>query len=70
MLGQRKSNWKGAILLGTVAGTIFGLVVASQPGDEGSERSFSDRLSDGVVAGAMLAVPVTVIFAMLAGDDD
>lgn len=65
---RRAANWKSAIIVGAVAGAIFGLTVATQDGDEGSDRPFSDRLSDGVVAGAMLAVPVTVIFAMLSGD--
>ena len=64
---RRADPWKHAVLLGALSGTIFGVVVATQAGDEGSERKFSDRLSDGLVAGAMLAVPVTVIFAMLAG---
>jgi hypothetical protein len=44
--------------------------VATQDGDEGSSRDFSDRLSDGLLAGAMLAVPVTVIFAMVTGGGD
>lgn len=65
---RRADRWKGAVLLGALSGTIFGVMVATQSGDEGSDRKFSDRLSDGLVAGAMLAVPVTVIFAMLAGD--
>ncbi len=65
---RRADRWKGAVLLGALSGTIFGVMVATQAGDEGSDRKFSDRLSDGVVAGAMLAVPVTVIFAMVAGD--
>jgi hypothetical protein len=65
---RRAANWKSAIIVGALAGVVFGLTVASQDGDEGSDRPFSDRLSDGVVAGAMLAVPVTVIFAMLSGD--
>lgn len=69
-LYRRASNWKGAVLLGVIAGTAFGLAVATQDGDEGSDRPFSDRLSDGIVAGAIVAVPVTVIFAMLAGDGD
>ena len=65
---RRAANWKSAIIVGAVAGVIFGLTVATQDGDEGSDRPFSDRLSDGAIAGAMLAVPVTVIFAMLSGD--
>ena len=65
---RRSGNWKGAILLGVIAGAAVGLSVASQGGDEGSNRAFSDRLSDGLVAGAIVALPVTVIFAMLAGE--
>lgn len=65
---RQSSSWKGAILIGVIAGTAFGLTVATQAGDEGSERTFSDRLSDGLVAGAILAVPVTVIVAMLTSD--
>lgn len=61
-------SWKSAIIVGAIAGVVFGLTVAAQDGDEGSDRPFSDRLSDGLVAGAMLAVPVTVVFAMLSGD--
>ncbi|HRP08566.1 MAG TPA: hypothetical protein PLL69_08760 [Gemmatimonadales bacterium] len=65
---RRGGNWKGAILIGAVAGLAFGGAVASQDGDEGSDRSTGDRLKSGLLAGAMIAVPVTVIVALVTGE--
>jgi len=59
------ASWKGPVLAGAALGLLAGIWVASRPGDEGGKRTVGDRLSSGLVAGAIVAVPVTVIVAIV-----
>lgn len=62
-------NWKTGVIVGATLGALFGITVASWDGDEGSDRSTGDRVSSGLIAGGIVAVPATVIFALLFGED-
>lgn len=62
-------NWKTGVIVGATLGILVGITVASWEGDEGSDRSAGDRISSGLIAGGIVAVPATVIFALLFGAD-
>ncbi len=62
-------NWKTGVVIGVGLGVLFGVAVASWDGDEGSHRSAGDRISSGLLAAGFVAVPATVIFALLFGED-
>jgi hypothetical protein len=57
------------VILGAVVGVIGGIAIASMDG-ETKDRTTGDRVKSGLVGGLIIAVPVTVIFAMLSGGDD
>ncbi len=66
---RRAASWKGAVILGVFTGAVFGLVVSQQDDEGGGDRSTGNKVKSGLLAGAMIAVPVTVIFALLTADD-
>jgi len=68
-LARHRSTWEGPVLAGAALGLLAGIWVASRPGDEGGKRTFGDRLSSGLVVGAIVAVPVTVIVAILSAPE-
>lgn len=65
---QQPGSWRSALVLGAVAGVIGGIAIASMDGDT-KDRTTGDRVKSGVIGGLIIAVPVTVIFAMLIGED-
>lgn len=55
-------------IIGAVAGVLGGLAVARWSGE--GDRSTGDRVEGFFVGGLLIAVPVTVVAAMLIGGDD
>lgn len=66
---REPGSWRSALILGAVVAVVGGIVVASMDGDT-KDRRTGDRVKSGLVGGLIIAVPVTVIFAMLSGGDD
>jgi hypothetical protein len=66
---REPGSWRSAVILGAVVAVVGGVVVASMDGDT-KDRTTGDRVKSGVIGGLIIAVPVTVIFAMLSGGDD
>jgi ABC-type amino acid transport system permease subunit len=64
---QQPGSWRSAVILGAVVAVVGGVVIANWDGE--GDRSTGDRVRSGILGGLMVAVPVTVIFALLIGED-
>jgi hypothetical protein len=67
-LPSKPGTWKSALIIGGITAVVAGVAIAAMPGDEGGTRTTSNRVKSGVVGGLVVAIPVTVIFVLLAGD--